>query len=254
MKTLISIVGAVMLLMAGALGYFINQTDAIGAVRETNMFLVDDEGRVLVSDKSLLINPVITAVATATGGTLALDEYFLKITSLDDDGNETAPSSMVSQTISTTTAASLTLTFTVNPLAASHRVWFSTDGNNFNYYKTATSSTNIASTTTGWTAGTLPTINSAYNDIEVDNAFSYVATTTAGSQIIKTSRGILHAVTINSDAAGSVILYDNSACSGTKIATIESSAPHQTYFYDAIFSTGLCITTAATTDLTIMYK
>jgi hypothetical protein len=254
MKTFLIVVGALLAIMLLGAIIALNAETKIGVVRETNTFRVDDEGRVLVSNKSLLINPSITSVATTTSGTLALDKYYFVLTSLDDDGNETSRSSVVSQTISTTTAAGLNVTFTVNPLAASHRLWFSLNGNDFDNYRTATSTTWVASTTTGWTAGTLPTINSAFNDIEVDNAYSYHATTTAGTAVLKTSKGIIHAVTINTDAAGTVILYDNTSCTGTKIATLEASAPVGTYTYNAIFNTGLCVTTAATTDLTIMYK
>lgn len=51
-------------------------------------------------------------------------------------------------------------------------------------------------------------------------------------------------------------IYDNTAGSGTKIGTIDTTAGVQTFLYDVAFSTGLTIVTAAGTasDMTLSYK
>lgn len=87
------------------------------------------------------------------------------------------------------------------------------------------------------------------------NYSNQTATTTGAT--IKTGRGVLHAITFNKPVATGVItLYDNTAASGTTIATITIPASPQpvTLTYDIAFSTGLEIVIAtAAQDLTIAY-
>ena len=65
--------------------------------------------------------------------------------------------------------------------------------------------------------------------------------------------GILHSIVINTTAAGTITIYDNTAASGTKIATIKASAVEGTYLYDVRCRTGLTIVTAAASDITVSY-
>jgi hypothetical protein len=75
--------------------------------------------------------------------------------------------------------------------------------------------------------------------------------------VVKTGAGILHTITFNKPAAtGVVTVYDNTAASGTVLATITIPASPMpvTLTYDAVFSTGLTITTAtAAQDITVTY-
>ena len=74
--------------------------------------------------------------------------------------------------------------------------------------------------------------------------------------VVKSGSGILHTVCINTPAAtGTITIYDNTAASGTKIATVTIFASTNPCFtYDAAFSTGLTIVTAtAANDLTVTY-
>jgi len=68
----------------------------------------------------------------------------------------------------------------------------------------------------------------------------------------------LHAITINTKgaSANTATVYDNTAGSGTKIATIDTTASVGTLRFDAAFSTGLTIVTATGTaaDITVLYR
>ncbi len=75
--------------------------------------------------------------------------------------------------------------------------------------------------------------------------------------VVKTGTGILHTITFNKPVAtGVVTVYDNTAASGTAIATITTPASPQpfTLHYDVVFGTGLTITSAtAAQDVTVTY-
>lgn len=75
--------------------------------------------------------------------------------------------------------------------------------------------------------------------------------------VVKTGAGILHTITFNKPVAtGVVTVYDNTAASGTVLATITVPASPQpvTLHYDAVFTTGLTVVTAtAAQDITVTY-
>jgi hypothetical protein len=55
--------------------------------------------------------------------------------------------------------------------------------------------------------------------------WAYKNLTATGTVTLKTTRGYLHSVCINTPAAtGTITIYDNTAASGTKIGTITSFA------------------------------
>lgn len=80
----------------------------------------------------------------------------------------------------------------------------------------------------------------------------------AATTAVKSGRGTLRAIVNNKAVLSGVItIYDNTAGSGTKIATITNPATLlQTQYgllYDADFKTGLTIVTSAADDITVMY-
>lgn len=88
-------------------------------------------------------------------------------------------------------------------------------------------------------------------------SFQYTNITTDTTTAIKSSPGVLHSICVNTPAAtGTVTVYDNTAGSGTKIATITSFASVSGCFiYDVAFWTGLTIVTAtAAPDITVSYR
>lgn len=77
---------------------------------------------------------------------------------------------------------------------------------------------------------------------------------TATTTTVKSGAGYLVRITVNTTAAGAITVYDNTAASGTKIATLPSNAVVGTYEYGGRFSTGLTIVTAAASDITVTYQ
>lgn len=81
-------------------------------------------------------------------------------------------------------------------------------------------------------------------------------TTDATFAAVKSGAGILHTICVNTPAATETItVYDNTAASGTKIASLTSFASvGGCFLYDANFTTGLTIVTAtAAGDITVTW-
>ena len=72
--------------------------------------------------------------------------------------------------------------------------------------------------------------------------------------VISAGPCVLHSITFNTTAATAVTVYDNTAASGTKIATFPSSAVVGDYEFGCKFSTGLTIVTAAASDITVIWE
>lgn len=84
--------------------------------------------------------------------------------------------------------------------------------------------------------------------------------TTATTTTVKSGKGILHKLVMNTYVASATItIYDNTAGSGTKIgtltlpSTVTGDTP-LTLPYDLQFSTGLTLVTSGATDLTVIYR
>lgn len=89
----------------------------------------------------------------------------------------------------------------------------------------------------------------------VTSEYIYSNITTDTTTTIKSGPGILHSIVINTAAStGTATVYDNTAGSGTKIATLGTGTAG-TFVYDICFNTGLTIVTAtAAADITVTYK
>lgn len=88
------------------------------------------------------------------------------------------------------------------------------------------------------------------NRLDVEQHFGYSTEITANTTTtVKSGAGFLHTVYINQKGASSntATLYDNTAGSGTVIATIDTTANVGSIVYDVAFSTGLTIVTATGT-------
>jgi hypothetical protein len=85
----------------------------------------------------------------------------------------------------------------------------------------------------------------------VNQKYNFTNISTNTTTVVKRGPGTLHTLVLNTTAAGAITIYDNIAASGTKIATLPSSAVVGTYFYDVEFSIGCTIVTAAASDLTV---
>lgn len=119
---------------------------------------------------------------------------------------------------------------------------------------TTDTSGNLAMTLLGLIAGEDQTLNR----LAIENNDTYSNVTASGSTVVKSGAGILSKLTINtkSGATGILVLYDNTAASGTKIATIDVTGGPLTLLYGVAFATGLTASftgTLGSFDVTISY-
>ena len=91
----------------------------------------------------------------------------------------------------------------------------------------------------------------------MESPLQYTNVTSNATTVVKSGQGVLGRIVINKAGASSNIatVYDNTAGSGTKIATIDTTTTRP-IDYEVIFQTGLTIVTSAGTaaDLTIVWQ
>ena len=88
-------------------------------------------------------------------------------------------------------------------------------------------------------------------------SYSYNNITTKTDTAVKTTSGTLQRIVINKiGTTDTLTIYDNTACSGTKIGTITVQASIGVYEYRVKFGTGLCVTSGggAAGDYTVVYQ
>jgi len=92
----------------------------------------------------------------------------------------------------------------------------------------------------------------------VADKFKYSNLTANGTTVCRTGGGILHSVTLNDAGASANVLtlYDNTAGSGTTIATIDTTEAKACFIFDAGFDTGLTavLATGTAANVTITYS
>ncbi|UOF81786.1 pol-like polyprotein [Caudoviricetes sp.] len=89
-----------------------------------------------------------------------------------------------------------------------------------------------------------------------DRRNRYSNITSAATNTVKSGAGVLWRVTVNKPVASSTItIYDNTAASSTKIATITNTVDVKPYYldYGIRFETGLTIVTSDADDVTVTY-
>lgn len=86
----------------------------------------------------------------------------------------------------------------------------------------------------------------------IDNN-DFVNINSATTTVVKSGSGYLKSVTVNTTAAGTITIYDNTAGSGAVVAVLATSVAPQTFHYDITFTTGLTIVTAAASDITVSF-
>lgn len=85
--------------------------------------------------------------------------------------------------------------------------------------------------------------------------FNYTHITSATTTVIRTGKGRLHSIVINTSTAGTITVGDNTTTGGTIIAVITAiaSVGPAVCLYDVDFNTGLTIVTSATVDITVCW-
>lgn len=76
---------------------------------------------------------------------------------------------------------------------------------------------------------------------------------TATTTLVKTGTGFLGQIIVNGGTMGAVTVYDGVDATGTAIATIAAPTAGMVLPYGCVFSVGLCIVTAAATNITVSY-
>ncbi len=80
---------------------------------------------------------------------------------------------------------------------------------------------------------------------------SYISSATTTQ--VATGKGMLHSITIGETAAGAITIADGTASASTTFAVLKASVAEGTYRFDCAFATGLRITTAGATKMTVTY-
>lgn len=109
----------------------------------------------------------------------------------------------------------------------------------------------------------IPALATGTNSIGVVSTnpvgWSFTNIAGAATTTVKSGAAVLHSIIINKAVAtGVVTVYDNTAASGTKLATITQPAAilqsQNEMIYDAIVSTGITVVTSAADDITVTYR
>jgi hypothetical protein len=82
---------------------------------------------------------------------------------------------------------------------------------------------------------------------------SYAYISTATTTVVAKNSGTIANVIIGGGTLGTIVIYDNTAGSGTIIASFDATAPRGVYPINASFATGLTVVTGAATTLTITW-
>lgn len=88
----------------------------------------------------------------------------------------------------------------------------------------------------------------------VRDGWNYNYIVTATTTVIKSGPGLLHTLNVTGGTTGTIIVYDNTAASGSIIASYSTTNAPATYTFDVAFATGLTVITSAATQLTVSYK
>ena len=82
------------------------------------------------------------------------------------------------------------------------------------------------------------------------NAYLSKNITTAATTTVCGTAGVLHSITVNTTAAGTIIYKDGD----TVLGTLKASVAEQTFLLDICFNNSLVVVTGAASDVTIAYS
>lgn len=88
----------------------------------------------------------------------------------------------------------------------------------------------------------------------MENPLTATNIATATTTLVKTGRGNLGRIVVNTTAAGTITVYDSLTATGTKIATLKASINEGTYAYTCRFLVGLTVVTGAASDITVTWE
>jgi hypothetical protein len=87
-------------------------------------------------------------------------------------------------------------------------------------------------------------------------AGSFVHITTATTAVVKNAPGVIFDLIVNTLAAGTITIYNNTAASGAVLAVITVPATGNPFFieYEANMTVGITVVTSVAMDVTVTYK
>jgi len=228
--------------------------------------------------KNLIALAIIMLSSSAFGGitvvdngpsTKEVDSKISLVQALDSSGNRinlgsttisgsvavTGTFWQATQPVSGTVAATQSGTWTVQPGNTANTTAWKVDGSAVTQPVSAAS---LPLPSGAATAAKQDTVISSLATIASntgEGANSFVNITSATTTVVKSGAGTLHTVVINTrGTVSTATIYDNTAGSGTKIATIDTTLSTTSFTYDASFSTGLTVVTVGAADITITYR
>lgn len=89
---------------------------------------------------------------------------------------------------------------------------------------------------------------------KTEQRFSATYISTATTTTVKSGAGFLHRLVVNGGTTGTIIIYDNTAGSGTIIASFDTTNAIQSLEFNVTFATGLTIVTSAATKITVAWR
>jgi hypothetical protein len=84
--------------------------------------------------------------------------------------------------------------------------------------------------------------------------FTYTNISTNTTTTVFTGKGFLHSIVVNTTAAGSIKIIDNTTGTTANVGTLKASVAEGTYLYDVAISAGLIIITAGASDITVAWS
>ncbi len=159
--------------VSGSTNYYVYRTADGTTATAVGLIGIVPTGTTTLNDKALSVSG--GAAPALTGGLPSTSTaYFFKVTAIDSTGGQTTPSAETSSiTETTTTNNAITLSWAPVAGARGYDVYYATSsGAETNGYFTTYTNSYEFTTTTGTTAGTIPTTSSAYGDTLSDNANS----------------------------------------------------------------------------------
>jgi hypothetical protein len=151
--------------VTGATNYYVYRTASGGTPSSTGLIAVVPSGTTTLNDKALAATGTSP---TLTGSLINGTTYYFEVTAIDGTGGQTLPSSEIYATATTSTNLAINLSWAPVTGARGYDVYYGnyggTPGGEINgYFTTYTNSYNFT-TTSGTTAGKLPTVATAYNN------------------------------------------------------------------------------------------
>jgi hypothetical protein len=81
--------------------------------------------------------------------------------------------------------------------------------------------------------------------------WNYTHISTATTTLVKTGRGVLHSIVVNTTTAFTITVDDALTATTPTIAVMKASIAEGTYLFDCAFTVGLTIVTGGASDITV---